>query len=167
MTAQDTTVSNTVRIIYLTCAVHKHEENIGLPAIASLPALGPGHPHPPAERGPSLESIYRVSLTVDLCEGNKIISLKKFISPQPVGAPRKEKKSGALGTCPVCPLVKTALPTYQTIIQSCTSAVSLHRRLRTLRSLPAFDASGLQHGTRRPQREFRNVKPVLPSGRSL
>ena len=24
---------------------------------------------PPAERGPSLESIYRVSLTVDLCEG--------------------------------------------------------------------------------------------------
>ena len=29
----------------------------------------PRHP-PPAERGPSLESIYRVSLTVDLCEGN-------------------------------------------------------------------------------------------------
>ena len=30
---------------------------------------GPGHP--PAKRGPSLESIYRVSLTVtvDLCEG--------------------------------------------------------------------------------------------------
>ena len=28
----------------------------------------------PAERGPSLESIYRVSLTVDLCEGNEIIS---------------------------------------------------------------------------------------------
>ena len=27
---------------------------------------GPGHP--PAERGPSLESIYRVSLTVDICE---------------------------------------------------------------------------------------------------
>jgi len=135
MTAQDTTVSNTVRIIYLTCAVQctstRHEENIGLPAIASLPALGPGHP--PAERGTSLESIHRVSLTVDLCEGNKIISFKKFISPQPVGARRKEKKSGALGTCPVCPLVKTALPTYQTIIQSCTSAVSLHRRLRTLR----------------------------------
>ena len=33
----------------------------------SLPALGPWAP--PAERGPSLESIYRVSLTVDLCEG--------------------------------------------------------------------------------------------------
>ena len=30
--------------------------------------LGPGHP-PPTERGLSLESIYRVSLTVDLCEG--------------------------------------------------------------------------------------------------
>jgi len=26
--------------------------------------------HPRAERGPSLESIYRVSLTFDLCEGN-------------------------------------------------------------------------------------------------
>jgi len=33
-------------------------------------ALGPWAP--PAERGPSLESIYRVSLTVDLCEGTKI-----------------------------------------------------------------------------------------------
>ena len=31
---------------------------------------GPGHP--PAKRGPSLECIYWVSLTVDLCEGNKI-----------------------------------------------------------------------------------------------
>ena len=37
------------------------------PAVASLPALGPWAP--PAEWGPSLESIYRVSLTVDLCEG--------------------------------------------------------------------------------------------------
>jgi len=50
-----------------------------LATVASLPARGPGH-HP-AERGPSLESIYRVSLTADLCEGNKIISFKKFISP--------------------------------------------------------------------------------------
>ena len=32
--------------------------------VPSLPALGPWAP--PAERGPSLESIYRVSLTVDL-----------------------------------------------------------------------------------------------------
>jgi len=30
---------------------------------------GPGQWAPPAERVPSLESIYRVSLTVDLCEG--------------------------------------------------------------------------------------------------
>ena len=36
-------------------------------SVASLFALGPWAP--PAERGPSLESIYRVSLTVDLCEG--------------------------------------------------------------------------------------------------
>ena len=54
----------------------------------------------PAERGSSLESIYRVSLTVDLCEGNKIISLKKFISPQPVGALKKKKKSGGRGHVP-------------------------------------------------------------------
>jgi len=38
-----------------------------------------------------------------------IISLKKIISPQPVGGPEKEKKSGSLGMWPVCPLVKTAL----------------------------------------------------------
>ena len=64
----------------------------------------------PAEWGPSLESIHRISLKVDLCEGNKIISFKEFISPEPVGGPQKEKKyPGALGTCPVCPVVKTAL----------------------------------------------------------
>jgi len=79
-------------------------------AVASLPPFTLGPWAPPAERGPSLESIYRVSLTVDLCEGNKIISFYKFISPQPVGGPQKEKNPGALmGTCPVCPLVKTAL----------------------------------------------------------
>jgi len=60
---------------------------------------------PPAERGPSLESIYRVSLTVDLCKGNKIISLKKLFHHSQLGAPQKEKKPGALGTCPVCPFV--------------------------------------------------------------
>ena len=38
-----------------------------LAAVPSLLALGSWAP--PAERGPSLESIYRVSLTVDLCEG--------------------------------------------------------------------------------------------------
>ena len=36
-------------------------------SVPSLPALGPWAP--PTERGPSLESIHRVSLTVDLCEG--------------------------------------------------------------------------------------------------
>jgi len=32
-----------------------------------------------------------------------------------LGAPQKEKKFGGPGTCPVCPLVKTALafPTYK------------------------------------------------------
>jgi len=56
-----------------------------LVTVASLPALWPWAP--PAERSPSLESIYRVSLTVDLCEGNEIISFTKFITPQPVGGP--------------------------------------------------------------------------------
>jgi len=77
-------------------------------SVPSLPASGPRAP--PAERGPSLKSIYRVSLTADLCEGNNIISLKRIISPQPVAGSQKEKKNpGALGNCPVCPLVKTAL----------------------------------------------------------
>jgi len=58
--------------------------------VASLPPLGLWAP-PPAEPDPSLESIYRVSLTDDLCEGNQIISLKNIL-PQPVGAPQKEKK---------------------------------------------------------------------------
>jgi len=83
--------------------------------VPSLPALGPWVP--PAERDPSLESIYRVSLTVDLCEGygrqlaafiaqlsatipaprknspllinNKIISFKIFIYHSQLGAPQK------------------------------------------------------------------------------
>ena len=74
-------------------------------AVASLPALGPWA----AERGPSLESIYRVSLTADLCEGNKIISVTKLFHRNELGALQKEKNPGALGTCPVCPLDKTAL----------------------------------------------------------
>jgi len=47
----------------------------------------------PRRTRPSLESIYRVSLRVDLCEGNKSISFNKFISPQPVGGPSKRKKN--------------------------------------------------------------------------
>jgi len=46
---------------------------------------------PPAERGPSLESIYRVSLTVDLYEGNKF---KKLFHHSQLGAPQKEKIRG-------------------------------------------------------------------------
>jgi len=37
-------------------------------AVPSLPAIGALGTRP-VERGPSIESIYRVSLTVDLCEG--------------------------------------------------------------------------------------------------
>jgi len=46
----------------------------------------------PSRTGPSLESIYRVSLrpTVNFCEGSKIISFKNYFTT-------------------VCPLVKTAL----------------------------------------------------------
>ena len=67
----------------------------GLPSVFTC--IGGALGTPPAERGPSLESIYRVSLAVDLCEYNKIIrpSLKKIILPQPVMGPlKKKKKSG-------------------------------------------------------------------------
>jgi len=49
---------------------------------------------PPAERGPSLESIYRVSLTVDLCKGNKIISFKKLFHHSQLGPLKKKKIRG-------------------------------------------------------------------------
>ena len=39
----------------------------------------------------------------------KIISFKNLFHHSQLGAPRQEKNPGALGTCPVCPLVKTAL----------------------------------------------------------
>jgi len=61
----------------------------------------------PSRTGPSLESIYRVSLTVDLCEGNKIISFKKIFHHSQLGPLKEKKNPGAL--CPVCPLVKMAL----------------------------------------------------------
>ena len=84
------------------------ESKVSKPVIASLPALGPWAP--PAERGPSLESIYRISLTVDICEGNERISFFLIISPQPVGAPQKEKNPELWAHAhAVCPLVKTAL----------------------------------------------------------
>ena len=59
---------------------------------------------PSAERGPSLESIYRVSLTVDLCNGNKTISCKNFTLQHSVGASQKEKKSWGSGHVPSVPI---------------------------------------------------------------
>jgi len=76
-------------------------------SVASLPALGPWAPS--AERGPSLESIYRVSLTVDLCEGNKIISFFKLFHHSQLGASQKEKKIQGPWARAQCALVKTAL----------------------------------------------------------
>ena len=67
--------------------------------VASLPALGPGAP--PAEQGPWLESIYRVSLKVDLCEGNKIISLKKLFHHSQLGAPKKYRGPGHMPSVPI------------------------------------------------------------------
>ena len=55
---------------------------------------------------------------------NKIISLKIFVSPQPVGGPSKRKKIRALGTYPVCPLVKTALHVVR--IDAALSYTMLH-----------------------------------------
>jgi len=47
---------------------------------------------------------------------NKIISLNKnLFHHSQLGVPQKEKNPGALGTCPVCPLVKTALPTSDNV----------------------------------------------------
>jgi len=68
-------------------------------SVFRLPALGRWAP--PVERGPSLESIYRVSLTVDLCEGNKIISFKNLFHHSQLGTPQKEKKirGPCMGTC--------------------------------------------------------------------
>ena len=57
----------------------------------------------PAERVPSLESIYRVSLTVDLCEVNKIISFKNLFHHSQLGAPQREK-TGAPGHVPSVPI---------------------------------------------------------------
>ena len=91
-------------------STHHHAESVldALSDFACIGALGT----PPAERGgPSLECIYRVSLTVDLYEGNNIISFKNFTTTS-WGPLKKKKNPGALGTCSVCPLVKTALLRY-------------------------------------------------------
>jgi len=77
--------------------------------VASLPALGlwapPSRAPPPQpSRGPSLESVYRVSLTADLCEGNKIISFKNLFHHSQLGARQKEKKYGGPGHVPSVPV---------------------------------------------------------------
>jgi len=81
---------------------------------------------------------YTASLTVDLCKGNEIISLKKIISPKPVGGPSKRKKNpGALGTCPVCPLVKTTLAAAKAwndlppTIRASSSLLTFRQRLKS------------------------------------
>jgi len=53
-----------VSVVAVVPVLHRPTQFTSVP---SLPALGPWTP--PAERGPSLESTYLVSLTVDLCEG--------------------------------------------------------------------------------------------------
>ena len=76
----DIAASQTASVVYVADAVGcvfvvdpsgKVHSRLQVEAVASLPALGLWPP-PPVERGPSLESIYRVSFTVVLCEGNKI-----------------------------------------------------------------------------------------------
>ena len=58
-------------------------------SVASLPALRPWAP--PAERGPSPESIYRVSRS-------KISSLKNYFTTASCGPLKQKKIRGALGT---------------------------------------------------------------------
>ena len=79
--------------------VETHETS--LPPVASLLALVAWAP--PAERGPLLGSIYGLSLTVALCEGNKIISFKKYFTTASWG-PLKRKKSGGPGHVPSVPI---------------------------------------------------------------
>ena len=91
---------------------HRLDVSISSPtSVASLPAKAAMGPWAPPAGDPSLESIYRVSITVNLSEGNKIISFKKRFHHSQLGAPQKDKNNpGALArACPVCPLVKTAL----------------------------------------------------------
>ena len=61
--------------------------------VPSLPALGLWAP--PAERGPSLASVYRVSLTVDVGEGQSR-KLAAFIAPLSATIPAQHKNSPLL-----------------------------------------------------------------------
>jgi len=57
----------------------------------------------PSRTGPSPESIYQVSITVDLCKGNKIISFKNSFHYSQLKRPLKKgrKKSGGPGHVPI------------------------------------------------------------------
>jgi len=84
-----------------------------------------------AQEQPFTVGLFYITITVKLsyallvfvrsCSSinNKIINFKKLFHYSQLGAPQKEKNPGALGTCPVCPLVKMAL-----FIAMCTITVS-------------------------------------------
>jgi len=63
-------------------------------AVPSVPALGTWAP-PPAERGPSLESIYLVSSSIN----NKIISLKNYLTTASWGPLKKTLGLWARAQC--------------------------------------------------------------------
>jgi len=71
-----------------------HTLNLSVTPVASLPALGPWAP--PAERGPSQDSIYRVSLAADLCEG-KGRKLAAFIAPLSATIPAAQEQPFTVG----------------------------------------------------------------------
>ena len=82
--------------------------------VSSLPALGPWEP-PPSRTGP-------------LASLQLIFAKVKAASWGPLN---KKKNPGALGTCPVCPWVKTALPRTTVFIANATLICSLGHGLRT------------------------------------
>ena len=71
--------------------------SVGSSVFTCIGALGT-----PSRTGPSLECIHRVSIAVDLCEGNKIV--KKNFHPSQLGTPQNEKKSGGPGHVPSVPI---------------------------------------------------------------
>ena len=113
---------------------------------------------PPIRTGPgSLESIYRVSLTVDLCEGNEIISFKKILHQ--LGAPQKDKKIRHVPSVRICldgpeytefsrvqqssSLVRfhTAVNIYSRYLACCFFLCSLYSSIRN----PLLSASAVIH----------------------
>jgi len=128
-------------------------------SVASLPALGPWAPS--AERGPSLESIYRVSLTVDLCEGNKIISFFKFFHHSQLGASQKEKKIQGPWARAQCALVKTALTdvTSWSGVSTCNNSQRSQtaNRSMNIHGVETYETRNDKHQTTRSSSAFQNV----------